>query len=177
MTSSIPLRLTSSEELSKLPADEPDRLTPSGRHRFVQACEQGYLLTRRGEDHGPIDAVWANWCAAAHLARVTVFRYRGVDQPARQAVRWCFLDLAAVELTLLACGRRLSPSGIAAVGRAFADAGLAAELPWSLAPQRVSIGRVPVGADEVLAQALVRIGATPPFTVPEPVRSDDSHVP
>jgi predicted alpha/beta hydrolase len=177
MSSLISLHPESPEPSPELPVDQTGRLTPSGRHRLAQAREQGYLLTQQGEDLGPIDAVWAAWCAAARQARVTVFRYRGVDQPARQAVRWCFLDLAAVELTLLACGRRLSPAGIAAVGRALEGSGLAAELPWSMAPQRVSIGRVPVGADEVLARALVRIGATALLTVPEPVNSSDSPVP
>jgi hypothetical protein len=102
-------------------------------------------------------------------ARVTAYRYRGVDQAARMVAKWAFLELAAVELAILTTGRCRSPTGIAAVGQVFAEAGVTADHPWTLAPHRVGIGRVPVGVDEQPARALVRIGTTPGLTIQEPV--------
>jgi hypothetical protein len=155
------------EAMPETPGWEVGRLTEAGRRRFAEACARGYLVTEQGDADGALGAVWSAWCRATRRASVTVFRYRGVNQPARSSVRWQFLALAGIELSLVPAGRRLTPAGIATVADAFAEAGIGSDQPWSMAPQRVSVGRVPVEDDERLARMLVRIGRCPSCAEPE----------
>jgi hypothetical protein len=143
-------------------------LTAAGRRRLAEARASGYLLTVQGEDNGRIDAAWTAWCIAHLGVRVTVHRYRGVDHPAWSELTTSFVDLAGVQLVIVAPGACLAPRGISAVGQAFADAGIGGDQAWTLAPRRVSIGRVPVGIDERLARALLRIGRARGCTCPAP---------
>lgn len=147
---------------------EVSRLTEAERRRFAEACERGYLVTEQGDTGGALGSVWSVWCRATRRASVTVFRYRGVDQPARASTRWQFLALAGIELSLVPAGCRLTPAGIAAIGSALAEAGVGADQPWSMAPTRVSVGRVPVDVDERLARLLVKIDADHGLTEPDP---------
>lgn len=147
---------------------DPNTLTDAGRRRFVEACERGYLVTEQGDTGGALGSVWSAWCRATRRASVTVFRYRGVDQPARASTRWQFLALAGIELSLVPAGCRLTPMGIEEVGRALAEAGVGADQPWSMAPTRVSVGRIPIGVDERLARLLIKIGADHGLTEPDP---------
>lgn len=141
-------------------------LTREQRDLLVASWRRGYLITNQSMDHRTLTRAWRSACADAGRIAIAIHRTRGVSVGARVSGAWSFEDRAQVDAPLAASDRRLTPAGLAAVARAFAVAQLDDHLEWHISPTIVSIGRVSVDRDELLARALVEALRDPAATTP-----------